>query len=281
MSVVKLKEDKKLFLEQASLLKSKGNAKIILGITDLSFHRATGAVVAYVLEKMGFEVERRYALHEENFKRLKNEEINMISSAWIPSSHGVYKEEVEKTLPLLELGLHYEPYALWGVPDYVPSDEVSEISDLLKPNVLSKMRKVIQGIGMGAGITRFSIKMMDEYLLNNAKYEFKTGTQEECIKAFEDGVASKEWFIVPLWQPQFLHHTYNIRELKEPKGLLGIVDRAILLCDKNKIESLLSTEQINILDNIVLSNKIVSSLDYMVCKEGLSEDEAVEKWFKN
>ena len=39
--------------------------------------------------------------------------------------------------------------------------------------------------------------------------------------------------------------------------------------------------KIKILDNIVLSNEIISHLDYMVCKEGLSEDEAVEKWFEN
>ncbi|GAM54116.1 L-proline glycine betaine binding ABC transporter protein proX [Vibrio ishigakensis] len=52
-------------------------------------------------------------------------------------------EEVE---PLLELGLHYEPFAHWGVPDYVPVEAVSEVSDLLKSDVLARMNKDIQGI---------------------------------------------------------------------------------------------------------------------------------------
>jgi len=44
----------------------------------------------------------------------------MIASAWLPSSHGVYKERVEEMVGTRELDLHYEPHALWGVPDYVP-----------------------------------------------------------------------------------------------------------------------------------------------------------------
>lgn len=37
-----------------------------LGITDLSFHRVTGALIAKLLERMGFTVERYYAPHEQN-----------------------------------------------------------------------------------------------------------------------------------------------------------------------------------------------------------------------
>ena len=271
--------NKKVFLKKAQVAKGK-NKKVIMGITDLSFHRVTGALVTYVLEEMGFTVERKYALHEENFRRLKEGEIDMISSAWLPSSHGIYKKDVEKKIEVVELGLHYTPYALWGVPDYVPQSEVTEISDLLKPSVLEKMKKTIQGIGPGAGITRFSIKMMDEYGLKKAGYTFLTGTQEECIIAYEKAVEKKEWVVVPLWQPQFLHHTYKIRDLKDPKGLLGIVDRAVLLVNKKKMEKLFTPEQIEILDEIVLANEVISELDYMVNREGLSDDEAVRKWFQ-
>ena len=270
-------DDKKEFLKRIE--KAGNGRKIVMGITDLSFHRVTGALVSYVLTEMGYEVERRFAPHEENFRRLKEKEVDMISSAWIPSSHGGYKEDVESQTSVVEFGWHYSPYALWGVPDYVPEDQVKTISDLLKPVVLNRMNKTIQGIGIGAGITRFSIRMMEEYELSEAGYGFKVGTQELCVKAFEDGVKRKDWLIVPLWQPQFLHHKYRIRELDEPKGLLGVVDKALLLCSKSKAEELFSEREVEILERIVLSNEIISELDYMVCREGLSEDEAVKKWF--
>ncbi len=89
--------------------------KISIGVTDLSFHRVTASLVFNVLTNMGFEVERIYSPHEENFNKLKSGVVDLLASAWLPSSHGLYKTEVEEVIPLIELGLHYEPYALWGV----------------------------------------------------------------------------------------------------------------------------------------------------------------------
>ncbi|MCF7503077.1 MULTISPECIES: glycine betaine ABC transporter substrate-binding protein [Vibrio] len=248
-----------------------------MGVTDLSFHRTTASLVANVLKTMGFEVERIFSPHQENFEKLKTGEIDMLSSAWLPSSHGIYKADVEEVEPLIELGLHYEPYALWGVPDYVPEEAVSEVADLLKPEVAERMISQIQGINPGAGITRFSIQMMKEYGLSDAGYEFFPGSEADCFDAFESAVANKEWVIVPLWKPQFLHYRYDIRELKEPKGLLGIVDRAVLLLRGDK-QGLFNEEQIQELDSLRFSNDIIAELDYKVCREGKPQDEVTRDW---
>ena len=251
--------------------------KITMGVTDLSFHRTTASLVANVLKTMGFEVERIFSPHQENFEKLKTGEIDMLSSAWLPSSHGIYKADVEEVEPLIELGLHYEPYALWGVPDYVPEEAVFEVADLLKPEVAERMISQIQGINPGAGITRFSIQMMKEYGLSDAGYEFFPGSEADCFDAFESAVANKEWVIVPLWKPQFLHYRYDIRELKEPKGLLGIVDRAVLLLRGDK-QGLFNEEQIQELDSLRFSNDIIAELDYKVCREGKPQDEVTRDW---
>lgn len=253
--------------------------KITIGVTDLSFHRTTASLVTHALEDMGFEVERRYAPHQENFKQLRAKEVDLLTSAWLPSSHGGYKADVEEVVPVIELGLHYEPYALWGVPDYVPAEAVSEVADLLKPDVIEKMKPHIQGINPGAGITRFSIKMMEEYGLNDAGYAFSPGTEEDCFSAFEQAVAKKEWMIVPLWKPQFLFYKYAIREIKEPKGLLGIVDRAVLLLREDK-KALFTDAQIEKLDSLRFSNEIIAELDYRVCREGRPQDEVTLEWLK-
>lgn len=258
---------------------NNSSSKVVrLGVTDLSFHRVTGALIAALLTRMGFTVERRYAPHAENFDRLRDDRIDLIASAWIPFSHGEYKRRVEEVIPTRQLGLHYEPYALWGVPDYVPAAEVSQVADLLKPEVLARMGKRIQGIGAGAGITRFSLKMMDEYGLAAAGYEFLTGSQEACIDAYERAVKQGQWLVVPLWWPQFLHHRHHIRELKDPKGLLGGVDKAVLLAREDRLLQLFTPEQAAVLDRVRLSNQIVSALDYAINREGKSYDEAVEEW---
>lgn len=251
--------------------------RIKIGVTALSFHRTTTSLITNVLKTMGFEVEQVFSPHQENFEKLKTGEVDMLSSAWLPSSHGIYKSNVEEVMPLIELGLHYEPYALWGVPDYVPEEVVSEVMDLLKPEVVDKMIPKIQGINPSAGITRFSIKMMDEYGLSKAGYAFYTGNEDDCFRAFESAVANKEWVIVPLWKPQFLHYRYDIRELKEPKGLLGVVDRAVLLLRDDR-KNLFTQEQLNTLDSLRFSNDIIAELDYKVCREGKSRDEVTHEW---
>ncbi|KAB2826054.1 glycine betaine ABC transporter substrate-binding protein [Aliivibrio finisterrensis] len=251
--------------------------KIILGVTDLSFHRVTASIVSHVLADMGFKVERVYSPHQENFEKLKSGDIDMLASAWLPSSHGIYKSDVEEIVELLELGLHYKPYAHWGVPDYIPESAVSEVKDLLKPEVISRMNKQIQGINPGAGISRFSIKMMETYGLNNAGYRFYTGSEEDCFNAFEQAVENKEWVVVPLWKPQFLHHKYNIREISEPKGLLGIIDRAVLLLRQDKSINF-TQEQIKTLDALKFSNEIIAALDYQVSREGKAIDEVTKQW---
>lgn len=250
---------------------------IAIGVTDLSFHRVTASLVTHVLTDMGFEVTRHYAPHQDNFAQIKSGSVDMLSSAWLPSSHGIYKEDVETVQSLLELGLHYEPYALWGVPDYVPEQAVSQVSDLLKPDVIAKMAHDIQGINPGAGISRFSKEMMEAYGLSNAGYRFHTGSEEDCFGTFERAVAEQKWVVVPLWKPQFLHYKYLIREIQEPKGLLGIVDRAVLLLREDRAH-LFTSEQLDQLDNLRFSNEIIAALDYQVCREGKALDEVTRAW---
>lgn len=256
---------------------ASGPRIVRLGVTDLSFHRATAAVVAIVMQRMGLTVERRYALHEVNFRRLREGSIDMLASAWLPFSHGIYKQAVDAVAPTRELGLHYQPYAFWGVPDYVNESEVASIEDLFNPEVRSRMHPVIQGIGLGAGITRFSMTIMEKYGLRNAGYQFRTGTQDECIEAFEALYRERRWGIVPLWHPHFLHHRYRIRNLKDPKGLLGSIDRAVLLAREDRL-ALLTSAEIQVLDNIRLSNLTVSELDDAFNRGDQSADNAANDW---
>ncbi|WHI53488.1 glycine betaine ABC transporter substrate-binding protein [Microbulbifer sp. MLAF003] len=149
----------------------------------------------------------------------------------MPSSHEIYLnpflDQVEKVSVL------YEPYCIWGVPEYVPEEAVSTIEDLLHEPALSRMERLIQGINPGAGISRFSAKMIQAYGLDKAGYEFRPGSEEDCFDRFEQAVAENRWTVIPLWHPQFLHNRYTIRALKEPKGLLGTQDEATLIVRKD------------------------------------------------
>ena len=198
----------------------------------------------------------------------------MVLGAWLPSSHGKYIKDVEsKTLKFSTL---YKPFCVWGVPDYIPASEVSKVEDIAKPEIAKKFNKTIQGINEGAGISRFSRNIIKTYGLDSLGFEFKNGSILDCTQAFEEAYKKREWVIVPLWKPQYLFHTYTIRALEEPKGLLGAVDNSTIIVHKDSI-SKLKPEALQLIKEITLGNDLVTELDYEYQVKGLDLSEIAKK----
>jgi len=233
-------------------------AEVRLVTIDLSFHRAASEVVRSILEKQGVLVTENTFPHEKAFEQLRDGKADMLCSAWLPDSHSTYfdpmADQFEKVTVL------YRPYAFWGVPDYVPEALIATIDDLRKPEVVSRMEKRIQGIGAGAGISRFSRTAMTQYDLVEAGYHFENGTLDDCINAYEEAVRAEQWVVVPLWNPQFLHEKYTIRQLKDPLGVMGGEDEATLIARHSLIQRL-PTAAVLELRSLYLGNNEVSRLD--------------------
>ncbi|RKK02954.1 glycine/betaine ABC transporter substrate-binding protein [Pseudoroseomonas wenyumeiae] len=234
------------------------NGPIRVGHIDLSFHAASAHEVERVLSAHGHAITRSAAPHEEMFRRLGCGEVDLLVSAWLPASHGAYLAPIEGDVR--ELATIYEPYCIWGVPDYVPEGAVAEIADLLSPSVLDRMERLIQGINPGAGISRFSQAIVDQYGLAAAGYEFRTGTEGACFRRFIQAVEVKRWIVIPLWHPQWLHARYRIRALREPRGLLGGQDRATVLVRRDA-EHRIGEAALEALSRLHLGNERVSQLD--------------------
>lgn len=248
---------------------------VYLGYIDLSFHAASAALVQRVLERHGLRVISSAAPHEDMFRRYGAGDIDLLVSAWLPASHGAYLAPFAGHSR--ELGTLYRPYCLWGVPDYVPQDKVASIADLLQPEVAERMTRLIQGINPGAGISRFSREIVRQYGLDSLGYHFENGSEADCFNRFEEAVARGEWLVVPLWHPQFLHHRHTIRELHDPKGLLGGQDAASLIiredCAAHLPPALLAE-----LARLAPGNRVISELDHLIVREGLSPLAAADQW---
>lgn len=229
-----------------------------VGHIDLGFHDASARVVEQILRDHGHAIARSAAPHEAMFERLGRGEIDMLVSAWLPASHGGYLAPMRDAVEAITV--LYEPYCIWGVPAYVPEDQVAAVADLMRPAVLERMTRRIQGINPGAGISRFSARMIDAYGLAQHGYAFHTGSQEECFSTFERAVAEGRWVIVPLWHPQWLHARHAIRALAEPLGLLGGTDKATLIVRKDALPRI-APAALTALRTLHLGNAAVSRLD--------------------
>lgn len=195
---------------QKSFSQTREQNKIVMGQIGLSFYQVKGALIQTLLEEMGYTVEVKEGLHESMFPLLNSGEIDLLVAAWLPEAHASYWQEVESNAVQLST-LYDNAYFFWGVPDYIPENEVKAIADLAKPDVAAKMNQSIQGIGQGASITVFSQNAIREYGLDKAGYELLTGTATEWIDAFETAVAAQEWTVLPTWQPQYPNRAYSLR----------------------------------------------------------------------
>ncbi len=246
-----------------------------VGVIDLSFHRASAGIVTQVLQSGGVAHELRFAPHARIYELLGRGEIDMTVSAWLPGSHGGFIRDFEGEL--LPLGVLYQPYALWGVPDYVPADLLSTVGDLRRADVAGRMTKRIQGIGPGAGISRFSREIVERYNLDAHGYRFENGSLEDCVQAFESAVARGEWVVVALWRPQYLHARHRIRELREPGGLLRGVDDATLVLRRGA-RALIPDRTLAVLAGMSLGNEVVEALDERVGREGRDAGQVAAEW---
>jgi glycine betaine/proline transport system substrate-binding protein len=251
------------------------NRPLRIGCIDLSFHVASAAVVQAVLAGHGHASELDLAPHEEAFLRFGHGQTDFLVSAWLPASHGGYLAPWRHLSE--QLGVLYRPFCLWGVPDYVPEDAVRGVADLLGPAALERMERRIQGINPGAGISRFSQAIVREYGLDRAGYHWRPGSEDDCFGGFERAVAGRRWLVVPLWQPQYLHHRYRIRALDEPRGLLGGVDEATLLVRRD-VAAALPAATLDHLRRLAIGNAAVAELDHRLRVAGEPPLAAARAW---
>ncbi|MCO5549830.1 hypothetical protein L7F22_003304 [Adiantum nelumboides] len=269
------------------------------GRIDLSFHQVVGEIFANVLKdprlfldsNSTVKIEISSASHPDSFDALRKDEIDILIG-WFDGSHGTYIEPFRNDMIILgrdgpQTPAIYNPYCIWAVPSYIPEAIVPTVDSLADPAIASRFnkddQKVLQGIAPGAGISRFSQEMIQSYELHTQGWEFKSGTQSDCFGKVEECIKKEEWFVVPLWHPQYLHAIHNLRALQEPKGLLRPVDEARLVLSKRFLAKLSPSQQkslLNVLSRVTLGNSAVTLMDKYVHVDKLSYRDAAIRWIR-
>jgi glycine betaine/proline transport system substrate-binding protein len=141
--------------------------------------------------------------------------------AWLPLTHKNYWEKVRDKV--VNLGPLYTGKLGWVVPDYIPEDEVSSIEDLKKPDVAKKIGRQIQGIDPGSGLMQASERAMQDYQLDKLKLVSASGAAMTAV--LDRAYRRKHWVVVTAWQPHWIFARYKLRFLKDPKRVLGGMER--------------------------------------------------------
>jgi glycine betaine/proline transport system substrate-binding protein len=214
--------------------------------------------------------------HSEVYPMLGSGEIDLFVAAWLPHAHAKYWNEYKDSTARVTV-LFDDAKLFWAVPDYVPATQVRSVADLARPEVAEEMQKVIRGTGPDSGLMIGSRKIFEEYALGSAGYQLVPGKAADWIANFNENYSAKKWFVMPLWQPQYLNKAARLRILEEPKGLLGGTDEAWLVAHKD-LEGKIDRYTWGVLKRISLSVRAVTEMDYMVNVQKMSARDAARHW---
>jgi len=249
---------------------------VTLGHVDLSFYEVTASLVQQVLERMGYNVAVKKGSHAQVYPLLGNGEVDLFVAAWLPNAHAQYWEEY-KDSTVKVVALYEDARLFWAVPDFIPASDVGNVADLRKPAVAEKMQKEIRGPGADSGLMIGSKKIFAEYGLEESGYKLMPGKPADWIANFNENVAAKRWFVMPLWQPQYLNKAHKLRILDEPKKLLGGSDTAWLVAHKD-LRSKIDARSWKALQRMSLSVRAVTEMDYLVNVQKMSPRDAARNW---
>lgn len=233
-------------------------------------------MVQEVLERLGHTVEVVNAPHDVMFKRLGAGEVDLLATAWMPGTRSHLFNAIEDRLERVS-STYRNAQLYWAVPAYVPVEAVSSIEDLLKPDVAQRMDKTIRSIGPSAGLSVRSLRMIGEYGLDRAGYSVVPGETADWVRNFREAYEAQRWMVMPLWQPQFLNRTHDVRILRDPKGVMGSADDAILVATR-VFMARVPARTAKALWRIDIGLDAVTEMDVAVNRDGLTVRQAAQSW---
>lgn len=254
------------------------NQLVTLGQVSLSFYAVTGALVQEILERLGHRVEVRQGLHEEIFPLLGAAAVDVMAAAWLPEGHAAYWRRYGAQAT--EVATLYEGARFfWAVPRYVPRDEVASIADLARPSVAGRMTRLIQSVGSGATITTVSLQAVAEYGLAPWGYRVRPGTPAEWTAAYAAAVGERRWVVFPTWTPQFLNRGGDLRPLDDPRGVLGGLNRGVLVAPRTRFQTLPERTRLA-LSRIAPGLDGVTEMDWAVNVDKQTPRDAARAWIR-
>jgi len=180
-------------------------------------------------DRMDYEVELLQTDIAPQYQGLSTGSLDVMLMSWQPGTHADYIEKVGTDV--VTLGILYTHARLgWAVPSYIPEDMVGSIDDLKKEEVNDKLDGTITGIDPGAGLTRLSKQVIEDYGLDD--YELQISSGAGMTAALERAVRRDDWIVVTAWSPHWMFGAYDLRYLDDPQGVLGSYERVVALSRK-------------------------------------------------
>jgi glycine betaine/proline transport system substrate-binding protein len=191
---------------------AKGTVKIAYVEWDCAA-ASTNVVKAVLQEKMGYDVEILPVAAAAMWQAVASGDVDGMVTAWLPVTHADYMDKVQDKVENLGPIAHGAKLG-WAVPAYVEAESIADL-----PKYADKFDNEVIGIDPGAGLMRLSEKAIAEYGLDS--YELMEGSGATMTAALSTAIKNDEWVVVTAWSPHWMFGRWDLKYLKDPKGVLG------------------------------------------------------------
>ena len=244
------------------------NKKLKIGVLQWNDCMSVSMAAEYTLERFGYEVEQvEFFEWGIAFAALERGDIDLLASLINFCAQDYWARSKEKTEKIgvpsfgMEQGL--------VVPSYVPIDSIDQIN-----SIKDKVGNKIIGIEPGSGLMRQTGQVMEAY---NIELELAEGSSAAMTASLKSAIAKKKWIVTMLWTPSWMVQTFDVKFLKDPKGVQQSAQAYHYLGRKGfRKDHPFAAE---ILAGIFLPLPHISDISLLV-KDGKKMPEAFDIWMK-
>ncbi len=188
---------------------------IVLGEPDWPGIRAKNSVVEYILENIGYEVDRKSASDPILHEGLTQGDVDVHIGSWLPQNNDLrmkYKGEINYVTQNMTEGIY-----TMAVPKYVWDAGVKSHADLQK--YADKFdRKLYLGPTGWASYDLMKGAIADD-VYGLGDWEAVNSSQSALMAQIEKSIEDKEWIVFVGWQPHWMNSVYDIKYLEDPQRL--------------------------------------------------------------
>ncbi|PKR85589.1 glycine betaine ABC transporter substrate-binding protein [Heyndrickxia camelliae] len=145
-----------------------------------------------------------------------------------------------------------------------------------KSSVGDSVHYKIIGIDPGAGIMQATDKALKDYKLDD--WQVISGSSAAMTAALKKAYDKKDPIIITGWNPHWMFAKYDLKYLKDPKGVYGSAEEIHTIARKGLKEDL--PEAYKILSNFKWNEDDMGKV-MLDIQEGTKPEDAAAKWVKN
>ncbi|MEA2101187.1 MAG: glycine betaine ABC transporter substrate-binding protein [Thermodesulfobacteriota bacterium] len=244
--------------------------KVELAYVEWACATASVNVVKEILEeKMDYDVDILPVSAAAMWQAIAIGDVDGMTTAWLPVTHKQYLDKVKGEV--VNLGQNCAGAKIgMVVPKYVTIDSITE----LDANAAKFDNKII-GIDPGAGIMSKTEKAIEDYNLGNMTLMESSGAM--MTATMKNKIRKKEWVVVTGWTPHWMFARWDLKYLKDPKGVYGGSEEICTVVRKGLKKDM--PDVYRFLDNFHWNLSQIGQVMYWNA-QGADPEDSAERWVK-